>query len=76
MPRQLLSGALDQAERSEPAVRAAALLHVARVLNAFDHPEAERVLERGIALANDLAEPDREVILGEAVSLIWLSLVK
>jgi hypothetical protein len=27
------------------------------------------VLEQGIALANDLAEPDREVILGEAVSL-------
>ena len=69
MPRQLLSGALEQAERSEPVVRAAALLHIARVLNAFDHAEAERVLERGIALAKDLAEPDREVILGQAVSL-------
>jgi uncharacterized protein (TIGR03435 family) len=69
MPRQLLSGALDQAERSEPVVRAPALLHIARVLNAFDHAEAERVLERGIALAEDLAEPDREVILGQAVSL-------
>jgi uncharacterized protein (TIGR03435 family) len=69
MPQQLLSGALEQAERSAPVVRAAALLHIARVLNAFDHAEAERVLERGIALAQDLAEPDREVILSQAVSL-------
>jgi uncharacterized protein (TIGR03435 family) len=69
MPRQLLSDALEQAERSEPIVRAAALLHIARVLNAFDHAEAERALDLGIALAGDLAEPDREVILGEAVSL-------
>jgi uncharacterized protein (TIGR03435 family) len=69
MPQQLLSGALDQAERSEPVVRAAALLHIARVRNAFDHTEAERLLERGIALAKDLPEPDREVILGQAVSL-------
>jgi uncharacterized protein (TIGR03435 family) len=69
MPQQLLSEALEQAERSEPVVRAAALLHIARVLNAFDHAEAERVLERGLALAEGLAEPDREVILGQAVSL-------
>src|SRR5437773_438133 len=69
MPQHLLSDALEQAERSEPVVRAAALLHIARVLNAFDHAEAERVLDRGIALAGDLAEPDREVILSEAVSL-------
>jgi uncharacterized protein (TIGR03435 family) len=69
MPQQLLSDALEQAERSEPVVRAAALLHIARVLNAFDHAEAERVLDRGIALAGELAEPDREVILCEAVSL-------
>src|SRR5712691_3761878 len=70
MPRQLLSDALEQAERSEPAVTAAALLHIARVLNAFDHGEAEQVLDRGIALAGELAEPDREVILGEAASLV------
>jgi uncharacterized protein (TIGR03435 family) len=69
MPQQLLSEALDLAEGSEQVVRAAALLHIARVLNSFDHSEAERVLERGIALAKDLAEPDREVILGQAVSL-------
>src|SRR6185436_18008545 len=69
MPQQLLPEALEQAERSEPVVRAAALLHIARVLNAFDHAEAARVLERGIALAEELPEPDRAVILGEAVSL-------
>jgi uncharacterized protein (TIGR03435 family) len=69
MPQQLLSGALEQAARSEPVVQAAALLHIARVLNAFDHVEAERVLEQGIALAEALPEPEREVILGQAVSL-------
>jgi hypothetical protein len=42
MPRQLLAAALEQAERSDPVVRAAALLHTARVLNASDHAEAER----------------------------------
>jgi hypothetical protein len=69
MPRQLLAAALEQAERSDPVVRAAALLHIARVLNAFDHAEAERVLEQGITLAEALPEPDREVVLGQAVSL-------
>ena len=69
MAQQLLSGALEQAERSEPVVRAAALLHIARVLNVFDHAEAERVLERGLALAAELTETDREVILDQAVSL-------
>jgi uncharacterized protein (TIGR03435 family) len=69
MPQQLLLAALEQAERSEPVVRAAALLHIARVLDAFDHAEAQRLLERGIALAEGLSEPEREVILGQAVSL-------
>src|SRR5262245_33686335 len=69
MPRELLSSALDQAEQSEPVVQAAALLHIARVLDAFDHDEAERLLERGITLAGQLPEPERVVILGQAVSL-------
>src|SRR5437762_1603930 len=69
MPRELLSASLDEANHSAPAVRAAALLHIARVVNAFDHAEAERVMERGLALANDLPEPDREVVLTQAVSL-------
>jgi hypothetical protein len=65
----IVSAALAQAERSAPTVKAAALLHIARVVNAFDHAEAERVLERGIAATDVLREPDRSVIMGQAVSL-------
>jgi uncharacterized protein (TIGR03435 family) len=65
----LVTDALEQAERSTPAVKAAALLHIARVLNAFDRGKAEQVLDRGIAAAAALREPDRSVILAEAVSL-------
>jgi uncharacterized protein (TIGR03435 family) len=65
----VVTAALAQADRSAPAVKAAALLHIARVVNALDHAEAERVLERGIAAADVLREPDRTVILGQGVSL-------
>jgi hypothetical protein len=70
MPRELLSASLAEAERSEPAVRAAALLHIARVLNAFDHADAERVVARALALVGELPEPDREVVLAQAVPLV------
>jgi hypothetical protein len=40
MPRQLLSEFLEQAEQSEPVVRAA-LFHIARVLKAFDHADVD-----------------------------------
>ena len=63
MSRDLLDDALVQAERAEPAVRAAALLRIARVLNTFDQAEALALLDRGIAEAEALAEPDRGVIL-------------
>jgi hypothetical protein len=39
MPPELLA-ALRQAERSEPSVRGAALLRIARVLTKFDQAEA------------------------------------
>jgi uncharacterized protein (TIGR03435 family) len=68
MPRQLLSNALEDAERAEPAVQAAALFHIARVMNAFDHDEAERLMERAITVADRLPEPERTVILAEGVS--------
>ena len=70
MARELLSASLQEAELSEPAVRAAALLHIARVVNVFDHADAERVVERALALATALPEPDREVVLAQAVSLV------
>jgi len=65
----LVTAALAQAERSEPAVKAAALLHLARVVNALDHAKGEQVLSRGLAAAAALREPERSVILSQAVSL-------
>lgn len=63
MPQDILSAATEQAEQSDPPVKAAALLCAARVLTAFDQAEAARVLERGIALATALSELDRSTIL-------------
>jgi hypothetical protein len=54
MSQQLLSTARDRAERSEPAVRAAALMHIARILARTDQVAAEQLLERGITLAKQL----------------------
>lgn len=70
MSRELLSAALEQAERAEPDVRAAALFHIARVMNAFDHAEAEREIDEALALTAALPEPDREVLMAQAVPLI------
>jgi hypothetical protein len=65
----LLTAALAHAERAEPAIKSAALLYIARVLNVFDHVAAERLLERGIEAAHALREPVRSVILGRAIAL-------
>ena len=65
----LVAASLEQADRSEPTVKAAALLHLARVVNALDRAKGEQVLTRGLAAAAALREPERSVILGEAVSL-------
>src|SRR5580693_5821441 len=54
MSQQLLLAACEQAERSETAVRAAALMHIARVLARSDHVAAEQLLEQGIALAKEV----------------------
>ena len=69
MAQDFLSAAREQAEQSDPPVKAAALLRIARVWKAFDQAEAERLLERGITLATKLPEPDRSRILEGAVSL-------
>lgn len=69
MPLQLLRAAREQAERSEPAVRAAALLHIARALLPFDQVEAVRELETGIAYAQEIPNEARSAILGEAAYL-------
>jgi len=54
----LLSRARTQAERSEPSVRATALLRIARVQTAFDRDEAVETLKMGLAETRRL--PDRK----------------
>jgi hypothetical protein len=69
MPQQLLLAACEQAERSEPAVRAAALMHIARVMACSDQAAAEQILERGITLAKELDGPAASLLLQNAVFL-------
>lgn len=70
MPQELLADALEQASRSVAPVRAAALLHAARVLTAFDQRRAERVLEEGLATLAVLPAADRVAIEPQARCLI------
>jgi hypothetical protein len=69
MSQHLLSLAEQRAERSDPPVKAAALLCIARVWTAFHQEKARVVLEKGIAAALELSEPDRSITLKGAVSL-------
>jgi hypothetical protein len=69
MLEDLLTVAREQAERSAPAVKTAALLHLARVSTKVNPSEASRLLDEGLALAATLPEGDREVLLGEAAAL-------
>jgi hypothetical protein len=69
MSQQLLLTALEQAERSEPAVRAAALMHVARVLACSDEAAGVALLKRGLTLAKNLDGETAELLLNNAVFL-------
>lgn len=69
MPAQLLAEARQLIEQSDPPEKAAALLHLARVLTAFDQAEAEQALERGIGLALELPTPEGDPIRFQAVTL-------
>jgi hypothetical protein len=69
MSQQLLLAACEQAERSETAVRAAALMHIARVLACSDQAAAEQLLERGIALAKEVDGDPTSLLLRNATSL-------
>jgi hypothetical protein len=51
MSLQLLSAAREQAEQSDSAVLAAALMHIARVLARSDLTTAAELLDRGIGIA-------------------------
>ncbi len=69
MSQQLLLEAREQAERSQPAIRAAALMHIARVLACADQAAAERLLEQGIALAKEVDSDPTSLLLCNAISL-------
>jgi hypothetical protein len=69
MSRQLLRAACEQAESSEPAVRAAALMHIARVLARSDQAAGEQLLVQGISLARELGGDAASLLLGNAISL-------
>jgi hypothetical protein len=68
MPQELLAAML-QAEQSEPSVRTAALLRIARVLAKADQGEAERLLDRGLALLAELPDEERAAIAPQAMCL-------
>src|ERR1017187_8639444 len=69
MSQQLLLAACEQAERSETAVRAAALMHIARVVARSDQTAAEQLLEQGIALAKEVDGDASSLLLCNAISL-------
>src|ERR1700722_11579328 len=69
MLEQLLSEVRGQVEQSAPPVKAAALLHLARGLTAFDQAEAQRVLERGIILALEIPKSTGDALMFQCVSL-------
>jgi hypothetical protein len=63
----LLSMAIEQAEVSEPAVRAAALMHIARVVARSNQAGAEQLLERGISLAQELDGGTESLLLRNGI---------
>jgi hypothetical protein len=69
MPQDLLRQVLEQTGYSAAPIKAAALLHIARVLTEFDRERAVRVLDEGLSLARTLPATDQQIILGEAVFL-------
>src|ERR1700722_13186046 len=69
MSQQLLLAAWKQAERCETPVRAAALMHIGRVLTCSDQAAAEQLLEQGIALAKQVDGDASSLLLQNAISL-------
>jgi hypothetical protein len=53
----------------QPAVKGATILHLARVFALFDQPEAESVVEAGIALTHQLPDGTKIILLEEAAFL-------
>jgi len=66
MPDELLVLAREQAERSVPLVRVAALLRVARVETTFDPDEARHTFQQALEAALTLSDRDGESLVDEA----------
>ena len=66
MVHELLADALDQAEKSKPAVRAAALLRIARVQTAFDRDLARKTFQRALDETRQLPGRDGQFLLDQA----------
>jgi hypothetical protein len=66
MRDDFLAGALEQAERSEPAVRAAALMRIARVQAASDAGRGRSTFQRGLDETLRLSGRDGEFFLEQA----------
>ncbi len=69
MAGDLLARAREQAERSSPPVRAAALLRIARVESATDRDQAHRTFNQGLDEIRRFAGLDREFLLDQACLL-------
>jgi hypothetical protein len=70
MVDDLLAGARAQAERSEPLVRAAALLRIARVQTVFDRAQARLTFQRGLDETRKISGRGGEFLLEQAQ---WLA---
>jgi hypothetical protein len=66
MPDDLLALALEQAERSEPTVRVAALLRIARVESAVDRQNARKTFERALTETRGITGVEGSFLLAHA----------
>src|SRR5690348_3375246 len=71
MPGVLVKRAIEQARSRDPLVKAMALLHGARVLAAMDKEVARQAFAEGVATAESLTLPARQMenVFNEAVRL-------
>jgi hypothetical protein len=66
MPDDPLASALEQAERSDPPVRAAARMRIARVQSASDPDQARRTFQTALDEVRKLPSHEREFFLEQA----------
>ncbi|HWF11247.1 MAG TPA: hypothetical protein VG297_22410 [Bryobacteraceae bacterium] len=66
MPDELLTPAREQAERSEPGVRVAALLRIARVESAINREQARKTFEQALTETRGITGVDGGFLLAHA----------